>query len=74
MNGMNTRLTSGELLAIFVLSLFFLLGCSAGPQPTATPAPAEPPHIELQPSTANVAFTPIRPPADWETAQARPFD
>jgi outer membrane protein OmpA-like peptidoglycan-associated protein len=74
MNGMNTRLTSGELLAIFVLSLFFLLGCSAGPQPTATPAPAEPPHIELQPSTANVAFTPIRPPADWETAQAKPFD
>lgn len=35
MNGMNTRLTSGELLAIFVLSLFFLFGCSARPQAAA---------------------------------------
>jgi hypothetical protein len=74
MNGMNTRLTSGELLAIFVLSLFFLFGCSAGPQPTATPASAEPPHIELRPSADNMAFAPIRPAADWQTAPARPFD
>jgi PBP1b-binding outer membrane lipoprotein LpoB len=73
MNGINPRLTSGELLAIFVLSLFFfLLGCSAGPQPTTAHNPAMPAAVEPeQPQSAHLHFA---PPADWEVMPARPFD
>lgn len=73
MNGINPRLTSGELLAIFVLSLFFfLLGCSAGPQPTTAHTPAMPAAVESeQPQSAHLPFA---PPAGWKTMPARPFE
>jgi hypothetical protein len=73
MNGTNPRLTSGELLAIFVLSLFFfLLGCSAGPQPTTAHTPAMPAAVEPeQPQSAHLHFAPS---ADWEGMPAKPFE
>ena len=73
MNGINPRLTTGELLARFILSLLFLMGCVAGQQPTLSPQPTSPSPIMPSAAPAEVAQSNVTAQPDWMLA-ARPFD
>jgi hypothetical protein len=74
MNGINPRLTTGELLAIFILSLLFLMGCVAGQQPTLSPQPTSPSPIIPSAAPAEVAQSNVTAQPDWMLVAARPFD
>ena len=74
MNGINPRLTTGELLAIFILSLLFLMGCVAGQQPTLSPQPTSPSPIMPSAAPADVSQSNISAQPDWMLVPARPFD
>ena len=74
MNGHNGRVTVVDILTIFLLSLLFLIGCSAGQQPTIEPASlpaAQAATGQTQASDENVA---AQPASDWAVVPAKSFD
>ena len=77
MNEEQSRLTSGDLLAIFVLLVLFVFGgCSTTHQPLATVSPSSYSN-EADPNASRVAVAPsasLLLPADWPSMAALPFD
>ena len=77
MNETHSPLKSGELLAIFILLMFLLLGCSAAPQASTMTTSVMAPVAAQHPSIANDQ-TPARGlyayPITWALASALPFD
>ena len=74
MNGHNGRVTVVDILTIFLLSLLFLIGCSAGRQATIEPASlpaAQAATGQTQASDENVA---AQPASDWALVPAKSFD
>jgi hypothetical protein len=67
MNGTGKRLTTLEILTIFILTVFFFMGCTAARQPTLESAPpsfapgqATSPQIEASDTHATA-----QPSLDW---------
>jgi hypothetical protein len=77
MNETHSPLNSGELLAIFILLLLFLLGCSAAPQVSSVSSLVIAPPVAQQPTVASKEG-PVPGPfvslMDWDLTTARPID
>jgi hypothetical protein len=75
MNETHSPLNSGELLAIFILLLLLLLGCSAAPQASSVSTLAIAPAVAHQPTVASDQAPvpgPFASPMDWNLTTARP--
>jgi len=74
MNGVNGRPTIIDILTVFMLSLIFLIGCTAGRQPPLEPtSPSSNQTAPTQTQASNDVAIP-QPTLDWSLIPVKSFD
>jgi hypothetical protein len=79
MNGSKAGLTTLEIVAMFVLSLLFFMGCTVGREATVSPLPAFPSSAEpmaTRGEEVSSSHAAAQPPSErtLASAPAKPFD
>jgi outer membrane protein OmpA-like peptidoglycan-associated protein len=74
MNGVNGRPTIIDILTVFMLSLIFLMGCTAGRQPALEPASPSSDLTALGHTPTSNDVAPSQPALDWSLVPAKSFD
>ncbi len=76
-NGTEGRLTTLEILTMFILTLFFFMGCTAARQPALESAPlsfSPGQATSTQIEASNTHATAAQPSLDWALIPAKSFD
>lgn len=74
MNGVNGRPTIIDILTVFILSLFFLIGCTTGRQPTLEPPSLSSDQTAPGHTPASNDIATLQPTLDWSLVPAKSFD